>query len=79
MLDELQIPAQSRNSQEIANVLRLWQAVGMKNKNKRELEKHWAEQAKKSAKKPAEKKRTRPGEDFSQAAARIVKEATDNK
>ena len=51
----------------------------MKNKNMRELEKQWAEKEKKAAKpkqpKAAPKKKSR--EDFSQAAVRIVREATD--
>ena len=45
----------------------LWQSGFMKNKNMRELEKHWAEQQKKAAKlakpaKPAKKQKTREGE-----------------
>jgi len=50
----------------------------MKNKNMRELEKRWAEKAKKAAKpkqpKPVAKKKSR--EDENQAAFRIVREAT---
>jgi len=50
----------------------------MKNKNMRELEKQWAEKAKKAARpkqpKAAPKKKSR--EDVNQAAFRIVGEAT---
>jgi len=50
----------------------------MKNKNMRELEKHWAEQQKKAAKpakpKVAAKRKSRV--DVNQAASRIVREAT---
>jgi hypothetical protein len=50
----------------------------MKNKNMRALEKQWAEKAKKAAKpkqpKAAPKKKSR--EDFTQAAVRVVREAT---
>jgi hypothetical protein len=48
----------------------------MKNKNKRELEKHWATQAAKKRK--AAKKKTTRREDVNQAAARIVREATEH-
>jgi hypothetical protein len=50
----------------------------MKTKNKKELEKHWAEQAKKASKpqpKTAPKKKSR--ENFSQAAGPIVRETTE--
>jgi hypothetical protein len=46
----------------------------MKNKNKRELEKRWAQQAAKKRK--AAKKKTTRREDVNQAAARIVRQAT---
>lgn len=51
----------------------------MKNKNMRELEKHWAEQRKKAAKpakvaKPGSKKNSREG--VNQAASPMVREAT---
>lgn len=49
----------------------------MKNKNKRELEKHWAREAAKKTK-PAKKKKktTRPrDENLNQAAGRIVRES----
>ncbi len=48
----------------------------MKNKNKRELEKRWKTEAAKK-RKTTKKKTTRKGEDFSQAAVRIVREATE--
>ena len=50
----------------------------MKNKNKRELEKHWATEAAKK-RKAAQKRETIHSEDGNQAAARIVREATDTK
>ena len=47
----------------------------MKNKNQRDLEKHWAkEAAKKSKKKPAPKAKR---EDANQAAARVLREGTE--
>jgi hypothetical protein len=46
----------------------------MKNKNKRELEKHWATEAAKKRK--AAKKKTTRREEVNHAAARIVREAT---
>jgi hypothetical protein len=48
----------------------------MKNKNKRELEKHWAKEAVKKTK-PATKKRkiTRQREDLNQVAGRIARES----
>lgn len=48
----------------------------MKNKNKRELEKHWATEAAKKRK--AAKKKTVRREDVNQAAARTVREATQS-
>lgn len=53
----------------------------MKNKNMRELEKHWAEQREKAAKppkpaKPAGKKKSR--EDVTQANSKAVPEAPKN-
>jgi len=50
----------------------------MKNKNKRELEKHWATEAAKK-RKGAQKRETTHREDLNQAAARMVREATDTK
>jgi hypothetical protein len=50
----------------------------MKNKNKRELEKHWATEAAKK-RKAAQKRETTHREDANQAAARIVREGTDTK
>jgi hypothetical protein len=48
----------------------------MKSKNRRELEKHWAEQARKESKKAA-KKAVRPQrEDVKQAEARPAQETT---
>ena len=58
--------------------VRLCHAVSMKNKNKRELEKHWATEAAKR-RKAAQKRETTHREDVNQAAAGIVKEATDTK
>jgi hypothetical protein len=48
----------------------------MKNKNKRELEKHWAQEAVKKAK-PAKKKKksTRQHENLNQVAGRIARES----
>jgi len=40
---------------------RIWHSVSMKNKNRRELEKYWAEQAAKKAK-AAKKKETEPAQ-----------------
>jgi len=48
----------------------------MKNKNKRELEKRWKTEAAKKRK--AAKKKTTRREDVNQAAARIVREATEH-
>ena len=50
----------------------------MKNKNKRELEKYWATEAAKK-RKAGQKRETTHREDVDQAAARIVREATDTK
>jgi len=62
----------------VAVRLVVWQASSMKNKNMRELEKQWAEKAKKAAKpkqsKAAPKKKSR--EDGNQAASRTAGEAT---
>jgi hypothetical protein len=62
----------------LASVGGLCHAVQMKTKNKKELEKYWAEKAKKASKptnqKPPQKKTT--SENANQAAAEIVKEAT---
>jgi hypothetical protein len=48
----------------------------MKNKNRRELEKRWKTEAAKKRK--AAKKKTTRREDVNQAAARIVREATEH-
>jgi hypothetical protein len=54
----------------------MWQAGFMKNKNMREMEKHWAEQQKKAAK-PA-KSTVRPKhEDPNQAARNAAKETAE--
>jgi hypothetical protein len=50
----------------------------MKNKNKRELEKHWATEAAKK-RKAAQKREMTHRADVNQAPARIVREATDTK
>lgn len=50
----------------------------MKTKNKRELEKYWADEAKKASKKLPEKKATRPREDINQTAARNTKETASS-
>jgi hypothetical protein len=50
----------------------------MKNKNKRELEKHWAKEAVKKAKpatKTKKRKSTREHEDLHQVAGRVAREA----
>lgn len=53
----------------------------MKTKNKKELEKHWAEQAKKASKLQAQKspQKKTAREDGNQPSAPIVTEATDDK
>jgi hypothetical protein len=48
----------------------------MKTRNKRELEKHWAEQARKEAKKAAQKAVPPQRENVNQAEVRPVKEGT---
>jgi hypothetical protein len=58
--------------------VRLCHAVSMKNKNKRELEKHWATEAAKKRKAATKRSTTHP-EDVNQAAARMVREATHTK
>jgi len=50
----------------------------MKNKNKRELEKHWATEAAKK-RKAAQKRGTTHRAAVNQAAPRVVGEATDTK
>lgn len=58
--------------------VRLCHAVSMKNKNKRELEKHWATEAAKK-RKAAKKRGTTHREEVNQATAQVVREATDTK
>jgi hypothetical protein len=63
-------------SQALALAIGLCNPSGMKNQNKRDLEKHWAkEAAKKTAKKQPSPKAKR--EDVNQTAARIVRQATE--
>jgi hypothetical protein len=52
----------------------MWQAVSMKNKNMRDMEKHWAEQKKKAAK-PAKSPVQPKHEDATQAAQATKKTA----
>ena len=62
-----------RNPQPLALVIGLCNPSGMKNKNQRDLERHWAkEAAKKLKKKPASKAKP---EDVNQTAAGIASEA----
>ena len=59
----------------------MWQAVSMKNKNMRDMEKHWAEQKKKAAKlakspvQPKQEDATQPA----QAGKKTAKEETTEK
>ena len=63
-------------SQALALAISLCNPSGMKNKNQRDLEKHWAkEAAKKSKKKPAPKTKR---EGVNQAAARVLREGTES-
>ena len=50
----------------------MWQSVSMKNKNMRDMEKHWAEQKKKAAK-PA-KPPVQPKHEDGNQAAQVIKE-----
>jgi hypothetical protein len=52
----------------------MWQSVSMKNKNMRDMEKHWAEQ-KKKADKPAKSPVQPKNEDATQAAPAAKKTA----
>jgi hypothetical protein len=57
----------------------LWETVGMATKRtKADKAQRQADQLEKKARHPASKRKKRPREDFSQAAARIVRKATEN-
>ncbi|MGC2450820.1 MAG: hypothetical protein WA477_24460 [Candidatus Sulfotelmatobacter sp.] len=55
----------------------MWDTVGMPKDRKKTYSDHQAE-ASRAKKQPAKTKKT-PGEDLSQAAARVVKDATPNR
>jgi hypothetical protein len=58
----------------------LWETVGMAEKRtKADKAQRESDQLEKKARHPAAKKKKAPREDFSQAAARIVREATEKK
>jgi hypothetical protein len=58
----------------------LWETEGMSEKRtKADKEQRQADQLEKKARHPLAKKKKTPREDFSQAAARIVREATEEK